>query len=197
MAYVKFSSNFLRGTTNSLQARAINLKNQSGSGQPPVGAPDPRWGILSGGAIGNQYGQLFGGSMGVLRIMSGTMPTSPEIYNVTPPSGTTTLFQVTSYIYGDDFAPTGNNWYTDPTVISTYFRAVIATGVATWFWLLTPQYDYGTGFGQNPAVVHSIIGDVGTVGSGADMEMFNPSLVAGQFLRVINLNLKMTASLFG
>lgn len=196
MAYVKFSSNFLRGTTNSLQARATNLKNQSGSSQPPVGAPDPRFGIFSGGAIGNSYGQLFGGSQGYLRIMSGTMPTSPEIYNVAAPAGTTVLFEVNSNVYGDDFNPTGNNWYTDPTVISTYFRQVIATGVATWFWVLSAQYDYGR-YDASKAVVHTIIGDVGTVGSGADMEMYNPSLVAGQWLRVINLNLKMTTGLFG
>lgn len=198
MGIVKFSSSFLSGSTSSLQGLVINMANQSIA--------------ITGGQAGAQYSFLSGGSstfsvatgnIGYFRIMSGSIPSNVESLTIsTPPVGTTTLWQINAasgYSYGGfpaNLVPTGNNWYTDPTIISSTFSAAIATGVASWFWIYTGEAGIPYGVFPDPtAIYHNIIGTIGTVGSGEDMEMLNTSIVAGQFLRIINLNLKMPAGL--
>lgn len=189
MAIIKYSSDFLRGTTQSLQGRIINLQDRA---YVPPGAIQPEFGLLSNGSRNYLYGYKTEGNQGIIRVMSGTIPGSAELATIAPPAGTAILWQVPVDYYTD---PTGSKWYSDPTSISTYFATTIATGVATWFWICTTTTNY-EGY-PNYSSALNVIGDIGTVGSGSDMEMVNPSIVAGQFLRIININLKMPASLFG
>lgn len=193
MAIIKFSPDILRGSANTVQGYMVNYINQV------IGSPTLGFGATFGWwSAGNQTNFNNTANYGLMRIMSGTRPTNIEsLTTTTPPAGTTVLWERLSYIFGqpDPWAPTGNNWYTNPTVISSSFAATIATGAATWFWIAT--INAGRMVIPNPTgVSHNITGDIGTVGSGSDMEMLNTSIVTGQFLRVINLNIGIPTGFF-
>lgn len=195
MAIIKFSSDFLRGSVASLQGFVVNINNQSldlyGTN---LGASFPF--LSAGGTYNTQTA-----NMGYFRIMSGTIPTNIETLSTsTPPVGTTVLWQLSASrpsAVASILPTTGNNWYTDPTVISTTFTPTIATGVASWFWIFTGQGNWFYQIYPDPTpIYHNVIGTIGTVGSGEDMEMLNTSIVSGQYLRIINFNLKMPTGLF-
>jgi hypothetical protein len=78
-----------------------------------------------------------------------------------------------------DFASASyvDNVYT----MNTALKQAIATGTATWFWI--------TNYDVDPAglLLQQIIGTVGTIGSGADLEIQTTSIVTGSPYRVSNL----------
>lgn len=202
MAYIKYSSDFLRGTPGSLQGRVINLYNGAYGSTAFQGSINGL--LMQQSKYSPSFTSWIPSNVGLLRVMAGTIPSSVESlytydYDTIPP-GTTQLCMAVSqnaYTGQTNFYPTGSNWYTDPTVISTEFVEATATGVATWFWLCTARTIDPNAYQAPQGSVHNIIGDVGTVGSGADMEMVNPSIVAGQFVRIVNLALKIPNGLFG
>lgn len=200
MAIIKFSPDILRGTATSIQGFMVNYGN--GAFTQAFGVVSATYGWWSAGANNNFTGVV--NNLGLLRIMSGTRPTNIESLTTTAlPGGTTVLWQAAAFdwntaIAGGNqiFGPTGNNWFTNPTVISSSFVATIGTGVATWFWICTTVGGRATPTPNPSTVVHNITGDIGTVGSGSDMEMLNTSIVTGQFLRVININIGIPTGFF-
>lgn len=199
MAIVKFSQNFLRGSVNSLQGYMVNLGNQSyqlGVSSPNGGA-SPQVGYFSAGRT-DVYSSP-GGNIGLLRAMSGTRPANIEtLTTTTNPAGTTMLWQ--AYALTNLWAPTGQNWFTDPTSLSSIFIQAANTGVASWFWLCTPiagrPGEGGQSFPDPSPIYHNITGDIGIVGSNSDMEMVSTQIVAGQFVRVLNINIGMSVSFY-
>lgn len=179
------SSDFLSGTDTSLLARAVNLYSQSyatGGG--------PEYGILSQPSQ-TWWGGWNPGNTGNLRIMSGTKPDNiNNLSNSTPPAGTKVIVEILSLSYLNYYSPTGNRWYTDPTSISTIFLEATETGIATWFWICTMSNVSGG------TVWHNIVGDVGLLGSGADMEVTNASILAGQYCRVLSLKLSLPVTFY-
>ena len=203
MGILKFSPNLLSGSTASLQGYMLNFGNQAiGNGFSPsipgINAyVTPLLPFFMAGNFKSGFG-FPSTNCAVVRVMSGPIPTNIETLTSAepPPAGTTVLWELGTNGNASQWAPTQDNWYTDPTTISSIFTPVSATGIANWFWISTVRWGSdgssisGAFFSYNPAV-HNIIGTVGLVGSGSDMEMLNTSLVTGQFLRLLNLKFQL------
>ena len=69
-----------------------------------------------------------------------------------------------------------NNVYT----MNTSLRQASGTGTATWFWIVQGDRSFD-------ALTQQVIGTVGTLGSGADLEIQTTSIVTGSPYRVSNL----------
>lgn len=93
-----------------------------------------------------------------------------------------------------DFAPTDVT--TNPVSISTNYIPASATGTATWFWLidspdaLTPTNNSLL----STTITHQVIGTVGLIGSGADLQLANVNIVAGEEIKVYNFNIQFPTS---
>lgn len=123
---------------------------------------------------------------GRIIIMRGTAPT--VISTVTSFSSYTST--VLCAFEGADFiAATGAAYYASPTVLTSSYKAATASGTATWFILGSTAYANGLAASYlNTAVLHhQIVGSVGVVGSGADLEISNVNVTSGQLLRISNL----------
>lgn len=79
---------------------------------------------------------------------------------------------------------------TSPMTLTTSFQAASANGTATWFWWATRAAS-GTNGAATDVVYHSIIGTVGTLGSGADLEIGNPVITSGKLYRMINFKIQL------
>jgi hypothetical protein len=136
---------------------------------------------------------------GRLIIMKGAVPTdftSITTFN-SRASDNLVIFDATSWD-----SPNGTNDFSvsqtaqNPALMTSLYRTAVASGTATWFMIYTQQK--GSGVGQQPsptqAIVNAIIGTVGTVGSGADLEVATTSIVAGQTYRVYNMRLQLPAT---
>lgn len=77
------------------------------------------------------------------------------------------------------------------TTCTTTYKAAIATGTASWFayvWYnATPPATGGS-------LQQRIIGTVGTIGSGEDLEMVTTSIVSGSQYRVYNLRITLPST---
>ena len=129
-------------------------------------------------------------STGQLRLMSGTMPGSPNIANVNAVSSQVLCtFNAGGGIATGDFVT--SQVTVNPAILSTQYVAATGSGTATWFWIATiPNQSNGN---YNPAStpLHQIIGTVGLSGSGADLIMANTTVAAGSTYRIINLQLQL------
>lgn len=187
MPYIKVSSDFLFGTSGSLLGRVINLYSYV---YWPTGG-GAQFGILSQNPRDPNWGYWRNGNLGFLRLMSGTMPSNPSTLTNNAPPGTAILWEVYADRDIGTFNPTADRWYVNPTQINTIFASITATGTASWFWICTNN-------GETAQTTwHHIIGDVGLIGSGSELEVYDTQLVSGQFARVINLNLRMSQDLLG
>lgn len=74
---------------------------------------------------------------------------------------------------------------------STPYNAVVNAGTLTWFGLLRRWWGSGSPTAQ---LSDNVIGTIGAIGSGADIEMFNPVVTVGQQVRVIGLSLAVPTS---
>lgn len=73
---------------------------------------------------------------------------------------------------------TGLSYIDDnPIIINTRKVAATASGTATWFRLITWSTSSGVEFGTRPT--HDIIGSIGKINSGADIEMETVDIVSG------------------
>lgn len=189
MASIIFSPNFLSGTTSSVQGFMVNLFNQSVT----INNTDPNGPDIGFFSAGNPFAFQTFGNVGLMRVMSGTRPTNIEtLTSTTPPAGTAVLWQAYATSV---WSPTGNNWLTDPTSLTSVFVSALAIGTASWFWLCTATAGNPSGGGMvypDPSTVyHNITGTIGLVGSGADMEMVNTTITTGQLVRVLNVSIGM------
>ena len=72
-------------------------------------------------------------------------------------------------------------------VISSIYKAADKSGDAAWFCLYR-RYD------NNSVQDHAILGDVGLIGSGADLELPDLNIVAGNSYRIDNFKINLPSS---
>ena len=78
----------------------------------------------------------------------------------------------------------------NPAIISTLYENAVASGTATWFWLVV-----SSNIGNNAAALyHSIFGTIGLTGSGEDLEIEDNVIVSGQPYRTLNFALRFPTS---
>lgn len=75
----------------------------------------------------------------------------------------------------------------NPVVISSIYKAADKTGTAAWFCLYRRYTD-------NSVQGHAILGDVGLTGSGADLELPDLNIVAGNLYRIDNFKINLPSS---
>lgn len=116
--------------------------------------------------------------MQFLRLMKGTVPTDF--------SGLTFLSSRSSDVLVSWDMPSATSWSTDNQ--KTYWLngtpLVYAStgGIATWLWLCS-GWDPG---GPTGSVIHQAVFTVGTLGSGADFELLNTTVISGNGYRLVN-----------
>ena len=114
-----------------------------------------------------------------IRIMKGVKPT--DLSTLTGPTSRASdvllSFKTTLNATGD-FTPTVN--WVNPVIVNTNYVAADASGAATWFWWIVADAT---------TTVHQIVGSVGLIGSGADIEIPDVNLVTGNTYRILNLKL--------
>jgi len=124
-----------------------------------------------------------------LTVFSGVRPAVPPL-SVSTPSGATLLatFPVGN-VLGSGLSQHDDNFF----VVRTSYVAAAASGLATFF-ILAAQFSNNITavptYSNNNAA-HCITGDIGTVGSGADLEIANTSIVAGEQVRILNLRFRI------
>lgn len=184
MPTISFSQDFIQtsSTTNNLIGRVLSFnaagaENSAITGMLTYQTPD-------------SFPNLTG-SFGAIYVMKGSVPTSnsfPANFDARS-SDVLISFQMGTAAQGEsgrmqEFSPTLTTYYLNPAVISTNFVTASATGTASWFWFVNRNNDrYGATAGLN----QQIIGTVGGVNSGADLEIASTSIVSGQMVRLINL----------
>jgi hypothetical protein len=190
MATIEFSDPLMAG----LPERIIRLL-----GTQPQTQDVAQTGLL---ATRNSGGNLFsGGAIAELLILKGTVPVDFSGLTVRTSRDADRL--ITFMREHDqpaavnipsnsinDFSPSVTS--TNPAVISTIYKPAALSGVATWFWW---QVIVGNGAGAwSTAMVHQVIGTVGLVGSGADLEINDTNVVLGEPYRVLNLRIQFPSS---
>lgn len=78
--------------------------------------------------------------------------------------------------------------------ISTSYVNSTSSGLVTWFWLVSRQYNLYNGLPANVPLVHQTMGTVGLPGTGSDLELQDTNLVVGQPYRILNLGLRFPTS---
>jgi hypothetical protein len=150
-------------------------------------------GLLNTGAsIDNYVSDRHG--LGAIWLMKGSIPSSfTEITNLNSRLSDV-LCKFHTGAQAEDFSPTtvSNN----PVNVSTVYKTAEATGTATWFWWhvsprLTGNFStYEELIDPTANLLHNIYGSVGLTLSGADLEMENVNIVAGQDYRISDLPLR-------
>lgn len=79
----------------------------------------------------------------------------------------------------------------NPVVINSEYVPADASGVATWFLLFGLNQSGGS---FTNSIVPFIMGTVGVVGSGSDLEIPDNSIISGQAYRIIDLRLQFPTS---
>ena len=178
------SAAFASGYVNRMHTLAtIVYSGSSGATAAAATTTASQTGILNSGA-----GQ-FGWSNAYFYIMKGTVPVDfSTLINFNARSADVLVTFATGNLSAGDFLPTNPN--TDPSLIQTNYVNASASGTATWFWWTVQAQPFsGTNF-----PILQIIGTVGTVGSGADLEIPSTSVVAATPYRVSNIRLDWPTS---
>jgi len=116
---------------------------------------------------------------GFISIMKGTAPADFSTL-IDATSRSTDKLIVFSVVAGD-FAPTVDN--VNPIIVNTSYVAASITGTASWFWWYVKNAD-------DNSLQHQVIGSVGVVGSGSDLEIPDVNLISGTAYRILNLRLQ-------
>lgn len=130
----------------------------------------------------------------VLTVMKGVKPlTSLEltptlaVANIFNRNSDTLILYDTAYTHFSSRQTTVN-----PAIISTVFVPAKATGTATWFWIRSWGGHPNSG---NPTVIgQSIIGSIGLIGSGADLEMTDVNILTGDSYRISAMKIEFATS---
>lgn len=135
----------------------------------------------NGGASSEADSVLFSNvDIGGLIIMKGTIPT--DISTIITMNKTTDKLL--------NFTPSNvypiSSLNTNPAIIQSNYVAATATGIATWFLINIVK--------GGSVTVNGIIGTVGLIGSGADLEIPDTNIVTGTPYRITNLQLRFPTS---
>jgi hypothetical protein len=171
MATIELSSGFMA----SLPTRIIRYNENVNSGN--VGSVT---GLLMNGS------ESYGYPTAYITLMKGAVPADLSTLTSFTSRSADTL--VTFSMASAHFAP--SQTALNPAIISTIYVNASAAGTATWFWWTArPRYS----FDSPNSIIHQVVGTVGTVGSGSDLEMGTTSIVAGEPYRIVNLRLQFPA----
>jgi len=167
MATIQLSTAIKNELASKIWVRSTNVLNVAwGAAFPPL-------------AYNNNYG--YGG---LVHIMKGAVPSN--FTGLTIASRTSDILATFS-VANNDFSSSGytNNVFT----MNTSLVSATGTGTATWFWIV----QRGT-VNATIVEVQQIVGTVGTLGSGADLEISTTSIVTGSPYRISNLVFNMPDS---
>lgn len=130
-----------------------------------------------------------------IKIMKGTKPTDFTGFVDSTSYSSDTL--VTFYGYQSGGSDLGTLHYTataNPFVMYSDYAEATGTGIATWFWSYTRfggTSNTGPNFTGTRLVRRAMIGTVGLVDAGEDLEFNDVNIIAGKLYRVINLKIQV------
>lgn len=94
--------------------------------------------------------------------------------------------------YGSGFSSPPSTASGGNLIINTNYVAATATGTATWIAIMS--FRNGMGGGGTNLNVQSVYGNIGGIGSGADLEISSNAIVSGQFYKINNLQIQFPSS---
>lgn len=81
----------------------------------------------------------------------------------------------------------------NPALITTTLKNASASGVASWFWWHV-QNTAGTSGLWDPSINYSLVGTIGGIGSGSDLEIPDTSIVSGTAYRIVAMKLQFAST---
>lgn len=87
---------------------------------------------------------------------------------------------------------TSSVFYQNPIVINTVYKTATQVGTATWFWWVVGPAPTAGQIGTT--ITHQIIGTVGAIGSGADLQISNVNITVGESVRLANFEIQFPTS---
>lgn len=125
---------------------------------------------------------------GVIRIMQGVPAANFSELTLYTSRSSDTLIEFTTNTYSG-LAITNQN----PNQLTFFPITASASGIATWFWVVTATMCiYGTGI--RSCQHNRLYGSVGLPGSGADLEISDTNIVAGNVYKIVNLRIGLPQS---
>ena len=180
MATLEMSSAFASAYVNRMHTLGTIITTVT----PPLTTAALAATAASGTGLLNSGAGQYGWANTYFYIMKGTAPADfSTLINFNARSADVLLTFATANLNAGDFLPSNPN--INPSLIQTNYVNASATGTATWFWW-TQRVNplLGTDF-----LILQIIGTVGAVGSGADLEIPSTSIVTANPYRISNLRL--------
>ncbi len=175
MAKIEFSQGFMSG----LPARIARV---TGS-KPGDATTEQNHGLFGNGG---HNGMLSAGSF---RIYKGTKPVISFIKNTTNAlNAFNNDLLLTFEEEKGDFSNT--IIVSNPIVVRSTYRSSIKSDTAAWFCMARTR----TGNNTHTVYNHAIIGDVGHIGSGSDLELPDINIVAGNLYRIDNFKINLPSS---
>ena len=191
MPTIAFSDGFMAGSSTTLMGRVITYNTDSG-------------GLLGGGPATSSSN--LNAPAVIISLMKGAVPTnfstltgwssrSADVlvsWAIRTASSTTTLGSNAI----NNFTPSASTVNVNPNTIETTYAAATASGTATWVWWVTRNWGRPASGGSTytDVLYSQIIGTVGTIGSGNDLELPSTTITSGQLLRVVNLRLQLPST---
>ena len=175
MAKIEFSQGFMSG----LPARIARV---TGSMPGDVNTAQSH-GLFGFGGHSGTY------SSGCFRIYQGVKPTISFIKNTT---NAFNAFNNDLLLTFEEENSDFNNTIivSNPIVVRSIYRSSIKSGTAAWFCMARTK----TGTNNHTVYNHAIIGNVGLISSGADLEMPDTNIVLGNNYRVDNFKINLPSS---
>ena len=175
MAKIEFSQGFMSG----LPARIARI---TGSKPGNVNTEQSHGQFGVGGDSGTY-------SAGSFRIYKGTKPAISFIKNTTNAlNAFNNDLLLTFEEEKGDFSNT--IIVSNPIVVRSTYRSSIKSDTAAWFCMARTK----TGSSSHIVYNHAIIGDVGLIGSGADLELPDLNIVAGNLYRIDDFKINLPSS---
>lgn len=174
MSRIEFSSGFM----SALPYRIFRL------GESPLDTTNPASTVTATFTQANQLGGcgLFPGATttgGFIQIFKGTMPLNFSGLTAYTSESANKLVEFS--VADGAFSPT--QMWVKPVIITTLYRAAVASGQATWFRAGVLKAYY------HPGGAAQFMGTVGLIGSGADLEISDTNILIGSTYRVRNLRI--------
>lgn len=174
MSKIELSSGFIPGFTQRIVGYPAALWANGNPSQT----------TLLNNATGNDKGSW-------LKIMKGIIPVDfTALVNHWSKSSDTLVQYNVGYYNGNNYENNFGPTVVDSTsiTINTDYVGAMLSGTATWFWKYQASNYDGT------IIVNQFIGTIGTIGSGADLELPDVNIVAGNPYRVRNFKLEFPTS---
>lgn len=179
MATIDFSPALVKKCIMDTSTKAVSQTSV------PNSLNNPLIGLLQTGVLGSSN------VIGKLTIFKGVMPTTVADIYPTMTRQTDGLLTFHNGVGGNQLVC---SYIANPNAVSDYDKSMLnflsiksasayttsaVTGIATWFAITQDSGNYMSVTANGQIVNHTIIGSVGTIGSGADLEIPFTSIVAG------------------